>query len=58
MPPSVIGRIAAEATVKQLVLSHRMQRTLGRETETQAIIARHYAGPSVFADDLDCFALH
>ncbi len=57
MPPSVIGRIAAAAEVKQLVLSHRMLRTLGRETETRAIIARDYTGPSVFADDLDCFTL-
>ena len=57
MPPSVIGRIAATAGVKKLVLSHRMLRTLGREAETQAIIARHYAGPIVFADDLDCFTL-
>jgi len=57
MPPSVIGRIAAAAGVKQLVLSHRMLRTLGREAETQAIIARHYTGPSSFADDLDCFTL-
>ena len=58
MPPSVIGRIAATAGVKKLVLSHRMLRTLGREAETQAIIARHFAGPVVFADDLDCFTLH
>jgi len=57
MPPSVIGRIAATAGVKKLVLSHRMLRTLGREAETQAAIARYYTGPSVFADDLDCFTL-
>lgn len=57
MPPSVIGRIAATAKVKQLVLSHRMLRTLGREAETNAFIAQHYAGPVVFADDLDCFTL-
>jgi len=56
MPPSVIGRLAAEAKVKQLVLSHRMRRTLGREDETLALIRRQYAGPAVFANDLDCFA--
>ncbi len=55
MPPSVIGRIAAEAHVKQLVLSHRMLRTLGKESETQAQIKQRYAGPIVFANDLDCF---
>jgi len=55
MPPSVIGTIAANAQVKQLVLSHRMLRTLGKENETQAEIKRHFAGPIMFANDLDCF---
>ena len=58
MPPSVIGRIAATAGVKSLVLSHRMLRTLGKEVETRAAIARHYQGPMEFANDLDCFTLH
>lgn len=56
MPPSVIGRIAKEANVRQLVLSHRMRRTLGREEQTLEQIRRAYAGPAVFANDLDCFA--
>ncbi len=56
MTPSVIGRIAAEAKVKQLVLSHRMLRTLGREAETLQAIAQNFVGKPVFADDLDCFA--
>ena len=55
MPPSVIGAIAANAHVKQLVLSHRMLRTLGKENETQAEIKRRYSGPIAFANDLDCF---
>jgi len=55
MPPSVIGQIARSAAVKQLVLSHRMLRTLGREEETRHFIAAAYSGPVVFADDLDCF---
>jgi ribonuclease BN (tRNA processing enzyme) len=55
MPPSVIGRIAKSAAVRQVVLSHRMLRTLGHEDETRAIIAKTYTGPLVFADDLDCF---
>ena len=57
MPPSVIGMTAANAHVKQLVLSHRMLRTLGRENETEAEIKRHFSGPIVFANDLDCFAM-
>jgi len=55
MPPSVIGRLAREAEVKQLVLSHRMRRTLGHETETIEAIKKSYAGPVVFANDLECF---
>ncbi len=57
MRPSVIGAIAGDAHVKQLVLSHRMLRTLGKEKETEAEIRRRYAGPVVFANDLDCFAV-
>jgi len=55
MPPSVIGTIAANAHVKQLVLSHRMLRTLGKENETEAEIKLRYSGPIAFANDLDCF---
>jgi ribonuclease BN (tRNA processing enzyme) len=55
MPPSVIGTIAANAHVKQLVLSHRMLRTLGKEDETQAEIKLRFSGPILFANDLDCF---
>jgi len=55
MPPSVIGSIAANAHVKQLVLSHRMLRTLGKENETETEIKRKFVGPIKFANDLDCF---
>jgi len=55
MPPSVIGRIAKIAGVRHVVLSHRMLRTLGRESETLSVIARVYSGPVAFAEDLDCF---
>jgi len=55
MPPSVIGRIAKTAGVGRVVLSHRMLRTLGRESETRSVIARVYPGSVTFADDLDCF---
>jgi ribonuclease BN (tRNA processing enzyme) len=55
MPPSVIGRIAHMAGVRQIVLSHRMLRTLGQEATTMAAIAKNYSGPVAFADDLDCF---
>jgi len=55
MPPSVIGQIAQAAKTKQLVLSHRMLRTLGKEEETMMAIRKSYGGPAAFADDLSCF---
>ena len=55
MPPSVIGQIAKDAHVKHLVLSHRMQRTLGKEDQSQSEIKKRYSGPVEFANDLDCF---
>jgi ribonuclease BN (tRNA processing enzyme) len=55
MPPSVIGQIAADGHVKKLVLSHRMLRTLGNESQTESEIRKRYAGPLQFANDLDCF---
>jgi ribonuclease BN (tRNA processing enzyme) len=57
MPPSVIGATAANAHVKQLVLSHRRLRTLGKENETETEIKRRYSGPIQFANDLDCFPI-
>ena len=50
-----IGQIAADAHVKKLVLSHRMLRTLGKESQTQAEIRKRYWGPLEFANVLDCF---
>ncbi len=57
MAPLTIGRIAAAAKVRQLVLCHRMTRTIGKEEETRAAVAREYAGPVAFADDLSCYPL-
>jgi ribonuclease BN (tRNA processing enzyme) len=57
MPPSVIGQIAAKAEVKQLILSHRMKRTLGAEQLLASTeqIKKSYHGPMHFADDMQCF---
>lgn len=55
MMPSEIGRIAAAAKVKKLVLSHRMLRTLGKEKQTSAAIRQRYQGSLQFADDLQMF---
>jgi len=58
MPPSVIGQIAADAHVKSLVLSHRMLRTLGNESQTESEIKKRYSGSMKFANDLDCYPLN
>jgi ribonuclease BN (tRNA processing enzyme) len=55
MPPSVIGKVAADAKVRQLVLSHRMLRTLGKEPQTLEVISHSFNGKTMFANDLDCF---
>lgn len=55
MRPSTMGRIAGEAQIKHLVLSHRTTRTLGRENETLDAIRRHFQGPVSLADDLGCY---
>lgn len=57
MPPSEIGKIAGVASVGQLILSHRMQRTLDREQQTEEEIRKHFPGPVTFANDLDRFAV-
>jgi ribonuclease BN (tRNA processing enzyme) len=57
MPPSVIGEIAAAAQVKQLVLSHRMLRTIGREKESSQLIRKDYKGPLDYTDDGQCFVV-
>jgi ribonuclease BN (tRNA processing enzyme) len=57
MPPSVIGRVAAQAGVKRVVLSHRTRQTLGQEDASIAAIRTRYNGPVDFADDLNCFVV-
>lgn len=55
MPPSIIGQIAAQSNVNQLVLSHHMVRTLDKTKASKALIRKQYAGPIYFAKDLQCF---
>lgn len=57
-PPGLIGEIADEAKVKQVVLAHRRPETLGKETALQSVIAKKYKGPVAFADDLGCFVVN
>lgn len=51
MTPETIGKIAAAANPKTLILSHRMMRTLGKELETISEIRKYYKGKIKFADD-------
>jgi ribonuclease BN (tRNA processing enzyme) len=47
--------LAQQAHVKRLVLSHRMLRTLGKESQSLSEIRKNFSGPVAFANDLDCF---
>ena len=55
--PSQLGRIAAQADVRMLVLGHRGVRTLGREGASRESIEAHYDGPLIFAGELECWGL-
>lgn len=57
MTPVIIGQIAQKAQVKSLVLSHRMLRTLGHESETKKEIRKNYRGPVKFANDLSLYRI-
>jgi len=54
MPPSEIGRIAAEAKVHRVLLAHIMQRTEQDRAANLAAIRDRYEGPVEFAVDLAC----
>ena len=55
--PSDIGRIAAAAEARMLILGGRGARTRGRELQTLQAIEAHYQGPVLIADDLECWGL-
>lgn len=57
MPPTVVGMVAATSATKRLILSHRMNRTLGQEDKSLDHIRHAFSGPVDFAEDLDCFPL-
>lgn len=57
MTPSQIGKIAAEAEAKSVILTHRMKRTLGKEKESLQQIRRFYSGDVQFGEDLMQFNL-
>jgi len=52
MTPSRTATISQEAKVKMLLLSHRMNRTLGLEKEHQTLMSKIYKGKILWAEDL------
>ena len=56
-PPSVIGEIAADANVRQLLISHFMSRSLKDLEGNIAIINNAYSGQVHVANDLYCTTL-
>ena len=57
MRPTLIGEYANQAQVKALLLTHRMNRTLGVEDDTLLHIKKNYKKNISFANDLDCIQL-
>lgn len=55
--PSQLGRIAEQAQARMLILSHRMNRTQGRESQTRQHIEESYSGYILFANDMECWGL-
>jgi ribonuclease BN (tRNA processing enzyme) len=55
--PAQIARIAAKAEARMLVLSHRMNRTRGRESISLGHIEETYDGHILFANDGECWGL-
>ena len=55
--PSQIGRIAKQANARMLVLGQRLNRTRGRESQTREAIEQNYAGPQIYANELECWGM-
>jgi len=57
MTPNTIGQIAEKSKPKKLVLSHRMLRTLGKESQTKREIRKYYKGSLKFANDKSYYSV-
>jgi ribonuclease BN (tRNA processing enzyme) len=55
--PTQIGRIAAQAQPRVLILAYRTLRTRGYQTQSLDLIAEHYGGRTVLASDTQCLGL-
>ena len=55
--PEEIGRVAANAGVKHVLLGSRGWRTFGRENATQETIAATFSGSQLYANEEECWGL-
>ncbi len=55
MKPDYIGKMAAQAGVRQLLLTHLMRRSAAVKQQTLALIRTNYKGIIRFPDDMDSF---
>lgn len=55
MTPSYIGRMAKQANVKKLLLTHLMKRSISIKPKTLELIRKKYKGAVQFPNDLDVF---
>ena len=55
--PSELGKVAAAADARMLILAHRTNRTRGRESLSRAAIEKSYGGSVLFANDGECWGL-
>ena len=58
MPPSEIGKIAKQANVKKVLLSHFMKRTINTQSHSLETISKFYDGKVVLAEDLNRISLN
>jgi ribonuclease BN (tRNA processing enzyme) len=57
MTPAKIGEIAKNINTQKLVLSHRMNRSLGKEAQSKEEIEKNYKGEMIFVNDLELFQI-
>jgi ribonuclease BN (tRNA processing enzyme) len=55
--PSELGKVAAQANARMLILGHRTTRTRGRESISRQAMEASYDGPILFANDNECWGL-
>lgn len=52
IPPSEMGKVANQAQVAKVILSHFMTRTLGTKSDTQRHMLKNYSGPIIIGHEM------